>query len=103
MGLLDSNLGYREITGELLESIGFKAVSPSALVMTVNGKRCYPYDLYIKSPVSWQDWYHHFRYVPETNELEIKIHVSCGRPNEWKTVKPDNFDDILVIVGSYMK
>lgn len=98
MGILSDNFGYREITGDLLESIGFKEAKH--LVMLVNSTRCYPYQLFIKIPPLY-DGYHQIIYIPEINELRVKEEVYIGRSKRKYTIKPTCFEDIMVIVSNY--
>ena len=98
MGILSDNFGYREITRDLLEGIGFKEAKH--LVMLVNSTRCYPYQLFIEIPYLYNG-YHQIIYIPEANELRVKEEVYIGRSKREYSIKPTCFDDIMVIVSNY--
>lgn len=98
MGLLSDNFGYREITRDLLESIGFKEAKH--LVMLVNSTRCYPYQLFINVSHLY-NCYHQIIYIPEINELRVKEEIYIGRTNREYSIKPTCFEDIMVIVSNY--
>lgn len=102
MGLLDQNSGFREITVEALESIGFK---PTHVNLWVNGVRMFPYDLFIKIPgVSEYTSKHHLvRYFPNNSKLEIFESKDAWSYETRKEIYVDCFEDIVIFVESYRK
>lgn len=100
MGLLDSNLGYREITVELLESIGFK---PTNVNLWINGVRMFPYDLFIKIPgvTEYTNKYHLVRYFPNNSKLEIFENKDAWSYETRKEMCVDYIEDIIATISIY--
>ena len=102
MGLLDINSGYREITVEALESIGFK---PTRVNLWVNGVQMFPYDLFIKIPgvIEYTNKYHLVRYFPNNSKLEIFENKDAWSYQTRKEVCVDCFEDVVIFVESYKR
>ena len=100
MGLLDSNLGYREITGELLESIGFK---PTKVNLWINGVQMFPYDLFIKIPGEYEytGKHHLVRYFPNDSKLETFENRDAWSYQTRKEIYVDCIEDIIAAISIY--
>lgn len=100
MGLLDSNLGFREITVELLSGIGFK---PTKVNLWINGVQMFPYDMFIKIPgVSEYTGKHHLvRYFPNDSKLEIFEEKDAWTYQTRKEIYVDYFEDIIAAISIY--
>ena len=102
MSVLDQDLGFREITVELLSSIGFK---PTKVNLWVNGVRLFPYDLYIKIPGEYEytGKHHLVRYFPNDSKLEVFENRDAWSYQTRKEIYVDCFEDVVVFVESYKK
>lgn len=102
MSILSQDFGFREITMELLESIGFK---PTRTDLWVNGVQLFPYDLFIKIPgVSEYTGKHHLvRYFPNDSKLEIFENRDAWSYQTRREIYVDCFEDVVVFVESYKK
>lgn len=100
MSILDQDLGFRGITIELLEGIGFK---PTTVNMWINGVRVYPYDLYISIPVepSWSNKRHLIRYYPDESRLEVFENKDPWSYTSNYELHVDCFEDIIAVIGKY--
>ena len=102
MSVLDQDLGFREITVEALESIGFK---PTSVIMSINGVRVFPYDMYIKIPgePSWSGKHHLARYFPDNSKLEVFERKDAWSYQDRKEIYVNCFEDILVFIENYRR
>ena len=102
MSILDQDLGFREITIEALESIGFKLTKVD---LWINGVRLFPYDLFIKIPgvSEYTGKYHLVRYFPNDSKLVIFENKDAWSYQTRKEIYVDCFEDVVVFVESYRR
>lgn len=100
MSILDQDLGFREITIELLESIGFK---PTTTNRWINGVRVYPYDLFLRIPgePQWSNKRHFIQYYPNESRLEIFENKDPWSYTLNYDLQVDCFEDIITVIGKY--
>lgn len=102
MSILNQDLGFREITMELLESIGFK---PTRTDLWVNGVQLFPYDLFIKIPkvTEYTGKHHLVRYFPNDSKLVIYENKDAWSYETRREVYVDYFEDIEIFVENYRR
>lgn len=98
MSILDRDFGVREITTELLKSLGFKEALGSFMS---DGIRYYPFDLFIKFQQYGVDKFHHIRYIPHESKVIVKENADYWSCKKEYTIQVASFDDICVIVKQY--
>lgn len=100
MSILDQDLGFREITIELLEGIGFKPISAN---MWINGVRVYPYNLFLRIPgePQWSGKRHLIRYYLNESRLEIFENKDAWSYTSNYELQVNCFEDIIAVIGKY--
>lgn len=91
MSLLDNNFGYRPITIESIESIGFKLSKNT--VYHVNGRQA---NLYKRFSKGWVQ-----EYCFETAVLTIYPNDYWRATKERHSSVPEFFEDIIATLGQY--
>lgn len=98
MSILDKNFGHREITVDGLVGLGFQYMKHA--VTNINGVNCTTYQFFIKLS-SFIMAYHEFTYLPELNELRVKVNVDAWRCRREYKINPSCLEDIIIEINRY--
>ena len=98
MSVLDNDFGYRVITTERLKNLGF--IFQENLIMRVDEIICTSY-IYRIPRHKYLNQYHEFNYIPELNELRIKLNVTPWRIEKEYKIKPSCIEDIIIEINRH--